>query len=99
VVGGEILRAHIPTLDELSEKLHMSTSTLRRRLSARNNNYQNILNEIRCDLASEYLQHSQMPVEKISDLLGYSDPGNFSHAFKNWTGESPRNWRQLKQLG
>jgi AraC-like DNA-binding protein len=26
-------------------------------------------------------------------LLGYTEPGNYSHAFKRWTGVSPRTYR------
>jgi len=82
-----------PSIDDVSKKLNMSTSTLRRRLNDEGNNYQTILNEIRYNLAKDYLTFSSMPLEKISDLLGYSDPGNFTHAFKKWSGKSPRIWR------
>jgi AraC-like DNA-binding protein len=56
--------------------------------------YQQILTEVRYQLAREYLGTSSLPLEEVSVLLGYSTPGNFSHAFKRWHGSSPRQYRQ-----
>ncbi|HDY83103.1 MAG TPA: AraC family transcriptional regulator [Halieaceae bacterium] len=53
-----------------------------------------MLTEVRYQLACEYLGTSSLPMEEISVLLGYSTPGNFSHAFKRWHGSSPRQYRQ-----
>ena len=57
---------------------------------------QDILAEVRYELAREYLSTSSLPLEEISVLLGYSAPGNFSNAFKRWHGSSPRSFRQEK---
>ncbi|MER5837517.1 AraC family transcriptional regulator, partial [Streptomyces sp. NPDC002130] len=32
-------------------------------------------------------------VSEIATELGYSDLANFSHAFKRWTGRSPKDFR------
>lgn len=83
-----------PSLERLSERLKMSPRTLRRRLSEEGTSYQQILDEIRFRLAKQYLQETRITLEEISELLGYSDPGNFSHAFKRWSQTSPRQWRK-----
>ncbi len=85
---------YFPDIEYLAEKLQMSVRTLRRRLKDENSRYQDILNEIRFSLARQYLDDTRLPLEDISELLGYSDPGNFSHAFKRWSGVSPREYRQ-----
>jgi len=85
---------YFPDIDFVAEKLNMTSRTLRRRLAAENSSYQEILAELRYQLARDYLSTSSLPLEEISLLLGYSAPGNFTHAFKRWHGSSPRQYRQ-----
>jgi AraC-like DNA-binding protein len=82
-----------PDIDYVAEKLGMSTRTLRRRLKEEGSNYRALLDEIRFGLAKEYLGKTNLPMEEICGLLGYSEAGNFSHAFRRWSGQSPRDWR------
>ena len=83
-----------PDIEYVAEKLGMSTRTLRRRLKEEGSNYRALLDEIRFGLAREYLGKTNLPMEEICGLLGYSESGNFSHAFRRWSGQSPREWRQ-----
>jgi AraC-like DNA-binding protein len=85
---------YFPDIDYVAESLNTTSRTLRRRLADENSSYQQILAEVRYQLACEYLGTSSLPLEEISVLLGYSTPGNFSHAFKRWHGNSPRQYRQ-----
>ncbi len=83
-----------PDIDYVAEKLGMSTRTLRRRLNGEGTSYRELIDEIRYGLAREYLSQTRLPMEEISTLLGYTESGNFSHAFRRWSGQSPRTWRQ-----
>ena len=67
--------------------------TLRRRLTEENTSFQEVRDEVRFGLATEYLAATPLPLQEISTLLGYSDPGNFTHAFKRWAGKSPSDFR------
>lgn len=84
---------YFPEFDYVAEKLGLSARTLRRRLRQEGRSYRDILDEVRFGLAREYLGSTQLPVEEISRMLGYSEAGNFSHAFRRWCGESPLSWR------
>ena len=86
-----------PDIDFVAEKLNMTSRTLRRRLYDEGSSYQQILTAVRYQLACEYLASSKLPLEEISVLLGYSAPGNFTHAFKRWHGSSPRTYRKEVQ--
>lgn len=86
---------YFPDIDYVAEKLNVTSRTLRRKLAREERSYQDILAEVRYELAREYLSTSTMPMEEISQLLGYSAPGNFSNAFKRWHGCSPRQYRQV----
>ena len=83
---------YFPSIEALSEQLNLSVRTIRRRLTSECTNYQQLLNEIRYELAKDYLQ-SALTLEQISALLGYSDASNFSHAFKRWHGSAPKEFR------
>ena len=85
---------YFPDIGYVAEKLNMTSRTLRRRLDEEGSSYQQILADVRYQLAQEYLATSSLPVEEIAALLGYSNPGNFTHAFKRWHGSPPRQFRQ-----
>jgi AraC-like DNA-binding protein len=82
-----------PTLQELAEALCMSQRTLRRRLDALGTSYNQILEDVRRELAIRYLSTTPWTTEQIAQSLGYSDSANFRQAFKRWTGKSPRDYR------
>lgn len=83
-----------PTLDELAAQMFMSTSTLQRRLRAQQTSYQRLKAELRQAQAKKLLKADQLTIEKIAEQLGYSDASNFTKAFRNWTGETPKAFRQ-----
>ena len=89
---------YFPDIDYVAEKLDMSTRTLRRRLKHEGSSYRVLLDEVRFGLAREYLSNTKLPMEEVSRMLGYSESGNFSHAFRRWSGESPSAWRQANVL-
>ena len=84
---------YFPDIDTIAEKMHMSSRTLRRHLTAQNTNFQKLVNEIRFGLARDYLLTTNFRLDQIAELLGYTEPGNFTHAFKRWTGIPPRTYR------
>ncbi|MEE4250023.1 MAG: AraC family transcriptional regulator, partial [Alcanivoracaceae bacterium] len=93
----DIARRHLMdenSLEKVAGELHMTTRTLRRRLQQAGTSYQALIEQMRKRLAVEYLLHSQRSVDDIAGSLGYSDPSNFARAFRRWTGESPREYRQ-----
>ena len=83
----------IPSLPDVASVLCLSPRTLRRRLRDMNTSYLQVLNDVRRTLATQYLSTTAKTTEEIAELLGYSDAANFRHAFKRWTGQSPRQFR------
>ena len=82
-----------PSIAQISKQLNTSERTLRRRLSEEGSSYQKILNEVRFQLAKDYLK-TELSIDQISELVGYSEAANFSHAFKRWTSLSPNDYRR-----
>ena len=82
-----------PGIDEVARKLNMSARTLRRRLTEKDASYQQILQDVRCQIAIAYLRDTHMTVEDIAGRVGFTDSANFRHAFKRWTGQPPSHFR------
>jgi AraC-like DNA-binding protein len=83
---------------EIARQLGMSPRTLERRLSSEELTFGGILNELRYDLAKRYLREEDLPISKIAWLLGYQEAGGFTHAFKRWTGKTPREARSQEKV-
>lgn len=81
----------------MADSLHMSTRSLQRRLRDEDTTYKQLLDTTRHELAVRYLGPSGMSVTEVTYLLGFSDPSNFSRAFKRWQGLSPSAYRD--QIG
>ena len=93
-----IVRALLPfsacTLKEVSQAMGLPTRTLQEHLQrAGGKTFKQIKDGVRADLAMKYLQHSQMPVGQIADVLGYADITAFSRSFRRWHGRSAREVR------
>ncbi|MBE0482725.1 MAG: AraC family transcriptional regulator [Bacterioplanes sp.] len=82
-----------PPVDVVASHLATSTRTLSRSLQDIGSSYQRILDEVRKEMAIEYLRNSSLPIEEIAALVGYSDPSNFRKAFRRWTQHAPSYYR------
>ncbi len=81
-----------PSMEEIAKQLGSSARNLRRRLKEEDSSYQEILKEVRLQMAKQYLK-SGLSVERIAELLDYSEISTFSRAFKSWTGQAPQKYR------
>ncbi|WP_065751919.1 helix-turn-helix transcriptional regulator [Bradyrhizobium paxllaeri] len=74
----------------------MSRRTLARALAAEGLTFSALLDQYRMDLAKAYLTHGELTISQIAWLLGYREVSTFTHAFKRWTGTTPRQLRSRK---
>ena len=82
--------ASILARDEVDRLLGPAgTDPVRRTVSAR----LRASDQVRADLAQQYLQTSTLSVEQVAMLLGYTETTNFRRAFKRWLGVSPGEYR------
>lgn len=73
----------------VADQLHMTPRNLHRKLQKEDTSFKLLLNEVRQDLALQYIQDRSMTLTEISFMLGFSEVSSFSRAYKNWTGKSP----------
>ncbi|WP_088623986.1 AraC family transcriptional regulator [Oceanicola sp. 22II-s10i] len=85
----EALPAGETDVKRLAARLAMSQRTLQRKLGEEGLRYQDLLAEVRGDLARLYLTETPQSLAEIAFLLGYRDANSFHRAFHGWTGETP----------
>ncbi|MGH8808056.1 MAG: AraC family transcriptional regulator [Noviherbaspirillum sp.] len=84
---GEPLRGHA------AKALHMSERTLQRRLQEEGTSFHQLVDDIRRELARQYLTQPQITLAQVTYLLGFSDQSIFSRACKRWFDVPPRQYR------
>ena len=78
---------------EIAGRLGVSLRTLARRLAAEGVTFSDVLESLRSDLSRRYLADNSLSISQIAWLLGYQEVSAFTHAFKRWTGMTPREAR------
>ena len=78
---------------EIARRLGTSQRTLARRLSSEGVTFSGVLESLRSDLADRYLADGDLSISEIAWLLGYGEVSAFTHAFKRWSGHTPREVR------
>ena len=92
LLNGDLLRLRS---EEVADTLHISPTTLRRRLRADGTNYQSILDHVRRQRCTVMLEKRWLPGKCVAWELGYAEVNSFYRAFRRWTG---RNYSDVKLL-
>jgi len=81
------------TLAVIAPHKFISVRTLQRRLQAEGLVFEKMVDDVRREQALALLENPTLPMADVAGLLGYVEQSSFSHAFRRWTGVSPRAWR------
>jgi AraC-like DNA-binding protein len=96
------LRPHMHKPDLTVEKAAKICGFEKRSLARRLRKYgTTIIKEVsavRFDWAQDKLTNTHMKIAEIGVSVGFNDPTVFSRAFKNWTGQSPREFRRNNRV-
>lgn len=84
----------LPTLQVVARTLSVSPRSLRRRLQLEGRSYLDLKDEIRRDLALNWVVNSDVALVEVGHRLGFSDASTFHRAFKRWTGAAPGEFRR-----
>ncbi len=84
----------VPELETIALSLHLTARELQRRLAEKNLVFRHLVDELRFQLAENYMQDLRLNVVDIAYLLGFSEQSAFQRAFKRWTGITPKEYRQ-----
>lgn len=85
---------NFPSLGQAAKKLHISESTLRRRLDNESTSFRILCDEVKSVLAKKYLTETELSVADIGHLLDYTATPNFRRAFIRWNSMTPSEFRE-----
>ncbi|WP_379191603.1 AraC family transcriptional regulator [Nocardioides caeni] len=81
------------TLEVIADHHFVSVRTMQRRLAAQGLIFERLVDDVRREQALNYLRDPARSISEVAGLLGYVEQSSFSHAFRRWSGTSPRSWR------
>ena len=88
------------TLDLLADKCMMSRTTFSERFhKAFGRTAMDFVREMRLRGAARLLRQTQDPIKRIAAQMGYASRSNFSHAFREFFGVAPADYRADKAAG
>ncbi len=93
-----LIQSHQPGMAAVAAEMGLHPRTLRRRLAAEGERFEDILDDVRLSLAQELLELTDIPTSDIADALAYAAPGILSDAFRRWSGCSPSAWRAASRF-
>jgi len=76
-------------LEDIADRLHCSSRTLRRRLGELKTNYRQLLDDVRFEKAKLMLKEGRLQTDEIAEKLGFCDGAGFRRAFQRWSGQPP----------
>lgn len=83
-----------PSLEHVADQLGLTPRTLQRKLQELGTSHNELLEQMRRQLAMRYLREREMAICEVAYLLGFSESSSFHRAFKRWTGLTPKEFRQ-----
>lgn len=94
LIGHDFSRG-FPSFERITELLHLSGPTLRRRLKREGTTFQELKDDCRRDASIAYLNRPELSINDVAILMGFTDPSAFYRSFKKWTGMTPGEYRSM----
>jgi AraC-like DNA-binding protein len=83
-----------PSLERVADQLGLTPRTLQRKLHETGASHNELLDQMRRQLALRYLREREMAICEVAYMLGFSESSSFHRAFKRWTGLTPKEFRK-----
>jgi AraC-like DNA-binding protein len=95
-VKGEI-RSRLPDrylpIQTIADAVGLQRWTLQRRLAEYGLTFSDVVDLVRRELAELHIRQRYVPINEMSNVLGYSELSAFTRAFRRWFGLSPQQFR------
>lgn len=98
IVRWHICRSFIRQVNQeyIAEKLGMPSRTLTRKLAKEGTSFREILQEVKMEIACRHICYSELSLDVIAEMMGFSCGASLRRAVKNWTGQSPAVMKQVQ---
>jgi AraC-like DNA-binding protein len=81
--------------EAVAKRLLISERTLQRRLADEGTDFSTLVDEVRREIAQQYLGNDKLTLKMLSYKLGFSDPSAFHRACVRWFGKAPGEFSAL----
>jgi AraC-like DNA-binding protein len=83
-----------PTIDAVAKELAVGVRSLQKKLKEEGTTFTELLDRARKDLVHTLLEDPEVSFIDMAFLLGFSEQSAFNHAFRRWTGSTPKSFRR-----
>lgn len=89
-----LLLCGVPSGDEVARVLSLHRRTLNRRLAAAGTSFQEVIDQVRYEVARQLLGDSSIALDDVAAAVGYAGVTQFMRTFRRWAGTTPGRWRR-----
>lgn len=90
-----LLKSGSCSAERVAKHLGVDRRTINRRLATEGQSYSAILDAVRRDMVTDFVEHGRRPLNEIAGMLGFSGLSAFSRWFRNRFGRSASDWRAV----
>jgi AraC-like DNA-binding protein len=80
------------TIDDVESVLGLHKRIIQRQLEEQGTSFRQLKEEVLKEQSLFLLMHEILPINKVAEILKYSEPSAFHRAFKKWFGVSPKQY-------
>ena len=84
-------------LSDVSRALGMSDRSLQRKLTGLGTSFRQVVDEVRREQVMHLLRSSDMSLDAVAMMAGFSDASSLHRAFARWMGQTPQAWRDANR--
>ncbi len=97
-IGRAFMGGNRPRIAEIARQLAVSKRKLQFDLKLEKTSFRKLLDETRREMAEGCLAEPGTAIVDVAFLLGFSEQSALNHAFKRWTGVSPRQFCKARRI-
>ena len=83
-----------PTMEDVARRLGMGARRLRSELQATGACFRALARGARFQISRQLLENTDEPISDVAEWTGFSERSTFARAFRDWTGQSPLEYRE-----
>jgi len=88
-----MLPSGLCSADKVAARLGVDRRTVHRHLAREGQTFSSVMDSVRAELVTRYIENRDRPLASVSELLGFSALSAFSRWFKNQFGCNVTDWR------
>jgi AraC-like DNA-binding protein len=75
-------------LEQVADILRTTPRSLTRKLSQEGTTFRDIVHDVRMEITAHHLQSSNLKIDDVAELMGFSSASSLRRAIRNWSGQA-----------